>query len=281
MNEMKRFVVYLFIFVFTAAALSSCASHKGLTEQMTIAGLTGTEYLEEVIRLAPSWDCVTGKATLTLDLGSKGVGSITASLKMKRDEAIRLTVAPVLGIEVARLEIRPDGLLVLDRMDKRYVFVDFAELSRLTQTELDFNVLQCLFLGELFLPGKSRLEPSDASSFSLELQPDYAHLTAKEGRHFQYSFRTSLTRPQLLRSDISLRRTPYGITWDYSDFKQLDGKLFPQHSQLTVRGAGTPVSLGIQLSKLSVKSGWDARTEVPSKYREVTLDEILKLITKK
>lgn len=280
MTSMKR-SLYLYIYILAVTLLTSCGTHKGLTEQIMIGGLSGTEYLEQVIRLAPSWECVTGKAALTLDLGGKGKGSINANIKIKRDEAIRLTVAPVLGIEVARLEIRPDGLLILDRMDKRYILIDFAELSRLANTELDFNVLQCLFLGELFVPGKPHLDAADAASFRVELGDEWATLGIKGTSRLKYSFRTSLTQPQLLRSDISLHHTPYGISWDYSDFRPLDGRPFPHHSLLTVQGISNPVSLDMRLSKLGVKGGWDARTEVPSKYREVTLDEILKLITKK
>lgn len=48
---------------------------------------------------------------------------------MKRDEVIQLSIAPFLGIEVARAEISPDGVLVMDRMNKRYVQVPFDELK--------------------------------------------------------------------------------------------------------------------------------------------------------
>ena len=270
--------LYLIILV---TFLSSCASHKSLSGGVMVAGLTGDEYLEQVIELAPSWDCVTGKVALTLDMGKKGKGSLNATMRMKRDEAIQLIVAPFLGIEVARLEVSPEGILILDRYNKRYINLDFAEVSRLANTELDYNVLQCLFLNELFIPGKAKLVSDDAKSFKIELLSDYALLQLKSKGSLRYSFNTSLTEPQLQRSVISVANTPYGISWKYSDFDKLDGRLFPHKMLLTVLGITDPVSLDMKFSKLNVKSDWDSRTEVPSKYKKVSLQEILKAITEK
>ena len=273
-----RHFLYLIILV---AFMSSCASSKIVKEPLMVAGMTEDEYLEKVIELAPSWECVTGKVALTLDMGKKGKGSINATMRMKRDEAIQLIVAPLLGIEVARLEISPDGILIIDRYNKKYINLDFTEISRLANTELDYNVLQCLFLNELFIPGKSRLEVTDAKSFQIELLEESALLELKSKGKLRYSFNTSLVEPQLQRSIITVPNTPYGISWKYSDFNELDGRLFPQHILLTVLGINDPFSLDMKFSKMNVKGNWEARTEVPSKYKEVTLMEILKAITDK
>lgn len=262
------------------AVLVSCGSSRKVTETTMIGGLTGTDYLEQVIRLAPSWKCVSGKVALNLDLGRKGNTRVSATLRLKRDEVIQLSVAPLLGIEVARLEITPDGILLLDRLNKRYVRLGFAEISRLAKTDLDYNILQCLFLNELFLPGKARLQPSDADAFRIDVRSDYARLDVRGSRTLQYSFRTSLTQPQLLQSDIAVQSTPYGLSWMYSDFSPLDGgRLFPRHMCLSVLGSSEPLSLDMKLSRLNVNADWEARTEIPSRYDEVTLEEILTILT--
>lgn len=87
---------------------------------------------------------------------------------MKRDEVIQLSLtAPFIGIEVARAEISPDGILVMDRLNKRYVQVSFAELKGLAKADLDFHSLQALFLNEIFLPGKTTLSARDISAFTV------------------------------------------------------------------------------------------------------------------
>lgn len=123
-----------------------------------------------MIELSPSWKTVSGKVALTLNMEGQKDAKVSATLRLKRGESIQLLVAPLLGIEVARLEITPDGLLAVDRLNKRYVNVSFEELSRLANTDLSFNILQSLFLNELFLPGKVQLDVSDAKSFRISLE---------------------------------------------------------------------------------------------------------------
>lgn len=93
---------------------------------------------------------------------------------MKKGEVIQLSVAPLLGIEVARLEISPDRILAVDRLHKQYVEVSFDELNRMADLNLSFNVLQSLFLNEIFLPGKETVEVSDLHRFRMTSEGDRA-----------------------------------------------------------------------------------------------------------
>lgn len=105
-------------------------------------------------------------------------------------------------------------------------------------------------------------------------------LQVAAGRKLDYTFRTSVLRPQLLQSDIAVRNTVYGLTWGYSEFSDLEGRLFPQHMLLAVSGASTPLSLDMKFSRLNIHVNWEARTEIPSRYHEVTMEEILKMLSK-
>lgn len=145
----KLVVRYLYVLV-ALVLVASCSSTRKLEKTPMIGGLTGEAYMEKVIELSPSWKTVSGKVALTLNMEGQKDAKVSATLRLKRGESIQLLVAPLLGIEVARLEITPGGLLAVDRLNKRYVNVSFEELSRLANTDLSFNILQSLFLNELF-----------------------------------------------------------------------------------------------------------------------------------
>ena len=87
---------------------------------------------------------VEGKTDFEYGGAERCKGKCYAS-RLKRGESIQLLVAPLLGIEVARLEITW-WIVGVDRLNKRYVNVSFEELSRLANTDLSFNILQSLFL---------------------------------------------------------------------------------------------------------------------------------------
>ena len=64
-----------------------------------------------------------------------------AYLKMVKDSAFQLSVQPFLGIEVFRAEISVDSVKVIDRMNKRYVADNYANLKG--QTPIEFNFIIC------------------------------------------------------------------------------------------------------------------------------------------
>ncbi len=149
---MKRVCFYLFsalLIIF----ISSCSSTRSMKKGVSIGNLSESEYMEELISRSPGWDAITAKMSLAVDLNGKGPTKVNGTLRMKRDEVIQLSIAPFLGIEVARAEISPDGVLVMDRMNKRYVQVPFDELKNLAKADLDFHTLQALKESHIGLSG--------------------------------------------------------------------------------------------------------------------------------
>ena len=261
--------------------LASCSATKSLKKSHSIEGMTEMEFVESVIENTGGWRALTAKMSLSLDLEGKGVTKVSGTLRIKKGEVIQMSIAPLLGIEVARAEISPNGILVIDRMNKRYVEVSFAEVKALAKADLDFHTLQALFLNELFLPGKDDLTARDASSFRVEPEAEGVWLNVKRAKRFGYHFLTEAPEALLKESYIGLNGTPYGLRWKYDDFRALERKQFPVDMKLVFEGGKKPVKAALALSRLSTNGDWEARTEVSKKYEKVELEEILKILLKK
>ena len=278
---MTRRIFQLLGIVLMVALFASCSASKSIKKSHSIEGMTETEFVENVIENASGWEALTAKMSLTLDLGGKGETKVNGTLRIKKGEVVQLSIAPLLGIEVARAEISPDGILVIDRMNKRYVEVSFAEVKALVKADLDFHTLQALFLNELFLPGKGDLTVRDASSFKVEPEAEGVWLNVKRAKRFGYHFLTEAPEALLKESYIGLNGTSYGLRWKYDDFRALERKQFPVDMKLVFEGGKKPVKAALALSRLSTNGDWEARTEVSKKYEKVELEEILKILLTK
>ena len=278
---MTRRIFQLLGIVLMVALFASCSASKSIKKSHSIEGMTETEFVENAIENASGWEALTAKMSLTLDLGGKGETKVSGTLRIKKGEVVQLSIAPLLGIEVARAEISPDGILVIDRMNKRYVEVSFAEVKALIKADLDFHTLQALFLNELFLPGKGDLTARDASSFKVEPEAEGVWLNVKRAKRFGYHFLTEAPEALLKESYIGLNGTPYGLRWKYDDFRALGKKQFPVDMKLAFEGGKKPVKAALALSRLSTNGDWEARTEVSKKYEKVELEEILKILLTK
>lgn len=278
----KRIIIPLFL---TALLLTGCSTSRNALRNTVIGGLSGTEYMEKVIEWTPQRENLTARTRVQLNMGSESSSvSVNANMRIRRGELIRLSVAPVLGIEVARMDITPKGVLVIDRMNRRYVEIGFAEVADILKVEVDFNALQSLFLNEIFLPGRESLTVEDAVKFDLSEQDGRAHLQVKDSRSqmkdSRYSFFTSATDGRLEETVISLKNLPYELHCRYTDFTMVGSDVFPQSIELTPEGTQKKYSLGLKLSRIGTDSGWDAKSEVPAKYRKMTVQEVMQLIIK-
>lgn len=260
--------------------LTSCSTSRNTLRNTTIGGLSGTEYMEKVIEWTPSRDNLTARARIELNVGSSSPMSVNANMRVRRGEIIRFSVAPILGIEVARIDITPDKIMAVDRMNKRYVELGFVEISSLLNTELDFNILQSLILNEIFIPGKDKLSVADASGFTLSPYADRARLQVKGTKRIGYSFFTSATDGRLEETVIALKDLPYSLHCRYADFTMLGNDVFPQSIEMMSEGTDKKYSLDMKLSRINTDSNWDSKTELSSKYRKMSVQELLKLFIK-
>lgn len=278
---MVRRLVYYIMLTAVMAVVASCSSSRHAVQTPMIGELTGADYMEKVIEWTPKWDALTAKVGLDLQLDKGGSPHVNGTLRIKRGKVIQLSVAPLLGIEMARMEITPEQVLLVDRLHKQYVEVSFEALSSLANTELDFHILQSLFLNELFLPGKPQLAVTDAVHFHITPAAGRALLETKSGRALTYRFWTTAGEGWLEQTSIGLKGTDYSMDWLYTDFGNLEGKTFPQHMKVSLGNRErVKFALDMKLSRISAGGNWEERTELSSKYKKIELHELLKMLLK-
>lgn len=273
---MKR-ILYL---IFCAVLVVSCSTSRKSLRNTMIGGLTGVEYMEKVLDISPSRKNITARTSIEILIDDKSPLSFSSNLRIRRGEVIRFSIAPMLGIEVARVDITPDGVLAVDRLHKRYVKAGFDELSSIANTELSFNIIQSLLMNELFLPGKTGVDRTDVEKFKLNQGENIIRLDVRNSKDFDYSFFTSPKDGSLEETVIKLRNTDFSIHCKYDDFTMLEDDFFPRKIKFSAGGFGKPYIMDMKLSRIGTDSGWDSNTVLSSKYKKVPLLEFLKSLIK-
>lgn len=97
---------------------------------------------------APAWHtCLTqARATVTTDDNRV---SANVTMQTVRDSMIVISVMPILGMEMIRLEATPMELTAIDKMQGRYAKARFADLNRKFTPSLNWDILQQLCSAEL------------------------------------------------------------------------------------------------------------------------------------
>ena len=147
---MKR-IIYLLLLV--VVVLAGCKSSKHLATSET---KTSTK--------APTSSYLASRLQLTIP-GKKGSMSVGGTMKMKTHERVQISLLmPILRTEVARIEVTPDEVLLVDRMNKRFVRATKAELKNVLSKNVEFSRLEKILMDG----GKTELTGKDIGIPSLE-----------------------------------------------------------------------------------------------------------------
>lgn len=265
-------------------ALAACGSQRaavdtvGIATQQTPAANEPnvTERLNAIAEATANWSTLSAGGTIGIG-GAKSFSS-KMQMRMERGKSIYISLRPLLGIEVGRLVVVGDSVIVIDKLHKRYIA---ANASLLTNgVPVDVTTLQDIFLGRPFvlgegsfakrLVGKVKMTRVDGSMV-MEPRKQYAGFT--------YSF-TFDTDNQMTSANVTpsgSKTATYSVK--YADVKTSTpaGNVAGSVSAAT-KVKGQPFELYIDYGGMSWNEGVKIDTKVPGGYTRVDSKQLLNML---
>ena len=107
-------------------------------------GLAGCKTSRHSSSLSGESACLSSKVQLTVPHKDATL-TVNGTMKLKKEECMQISfLMPILRTEVARMEVTPDEILLVDRMGKRYVRATRKELKDVLPKKADFAHLEKL-----------------------------------------------------------------------------------------------------------------------------------------
>jgi hypothetical protein len=265
--------------------LVSCGSHKKVVQgpvTLSPEQTEGAHFISSVQDNAQTTKFITSKVKFSVEVGPQKL-TLTGNLKMKRDDVIRLQLMAFGFVEAGRIELTKDYVLIMDRINKQYLKTPYMSVDFLRNSGLNFNTLQALFWNELFKPNEGRAQKQQSANSSgtvystLESGDDMI-ISLAEGK-MDYSWLASKKNALIKMANILYKDRFNGNTqlnWDYDQFEIVNKKMFPKKSGIVLTTPDKEVKLNMTLNYVGSDTEWETRTEISNKYREVTVDEILR-----
>jgi len=95
-------------------------------------------------------------------------------VRMRKDSVIWASIIGALGVEGFRVMIRPDSVVILDKLEKTVQYMSVAGLQDLTQLPFDFKTLQELLVGNpVYMDGELKAYREESGVVSLSLFGDF------------------------------------------------------------------------------------------------------------
>ncbi len=208
----KRLILWLLIAPFFLASCSKKIFHQfgGAPKESLIIEEIDFEYFH-------------GKAHMVLKEGQKE-REVKANIRVRKDSVIWMNFT-VIGVQGGRVLINKDSITVISNVDKEYYVFDYAELSRRFKFEVNYQVIQSAFLGNLLVIRKDEDEVEQKSA---------TFLLKQSSGSIEVLNYISATTMKIQKVEMKETDTHNTLTINYGNFQPVGNKAFPYNGTITL-----------------------------------------------
>lgn len=254
--------------------LSGCRTKRSIIKEPIKE--YGEEYLlEKMAENELRFDWLAAKMRISYT-ENKMTSDFKGQLRMRKDSVIWITFSPALGIEAARMMITQDSIKYMNRIEDVYFEGDYAFVNRYLDTEIDFDMLQSIIIGNDF-------QFYEKTTFRASYDNPFYRLSTTSRRELKRFVEQVEEEKPVLIQNIWLHPENFKITRvdikeygkenkklqaSYSDFVSLGRWLFPSRLVFDV-SSETNITIDVEFSKteLNVPKGFPF--SIPSKYERI------------
>lgn len=245
----------VYAWIFSVMLLMSCGTTQHILGGR-IKDTTPAELDAKINERRVQFTTFSGKAKI--DVTGKDISqTMNASIDLKKDSVIGISLR-LLGVEGARIQITPDSIKILDRINQEYIPRDFSFIEKNFALRINFNDLQNLITGSpLFY---------DQSTLSLGVSDDkYVLIAQKDVYKNTLWMDGDFEILRMFIEDLYNQRT---LTLGYDDYNKIQGQPFAFIRTILI-DAQDDFSANIEFSKVTFDEPFEFSFSVNPKYKRV------------
>lgn len=293
--------VYWVLIPLLLLAWSSCSNTKRLAKGKPLRQFSPGHIIKENAASEFDFEYIGMKLNADLFSGDKK-NSFKATIRMKRDSIIWISISPALGVEVVRMIITPDSVKYVSKIpgDKHYYLGDFSVIRDVANMDLDFRQIQDILVGNAVFLDKQedKFESQvDDQQYLLvskvdrklkkliekdekDILPDDAFTVNGLSKEYQKIKRRASEEELMLKRfwlnglNFKLERVLINDFFHFRDmeiayngWKDEDGQWFPEEGRLTVTDyAQGKNEIGFKVGRVKVNKAYDFPFNIPDDF---------------
>ncbi len=260
-------------------AFYSCKSTKQAIGAYTpVEEKMNAQLFSDILGSSFEYNTLSSKLNLNISSGRSSVSS-RANMRIIKDNALQFSIQPLFGVEMFRVHVTPDTLILLDRMNKQYVKEAIADLKKDYPVGFDFETLQALFSNHIFVSGKQNVEISDYTRFQIKKDSNMHYLlkATDEISDIDYSF-TVDGNDRVWFTHLVHPEKKYSLQWQYFNFEMVQDKMFPSKMNVSAETPSRKISVGVDFSDIKKDESFSLSIDIPAGYTKKRFDQILNVL---
>jgi len=252
---------FLSLMFFVALTVVNCKSAKSVTGSGELDDKLSTKQIIKASNKSKAnFKTLQSRVKIdyTKDGKSKGVG---VNLRMEKDKVIWMN-GP---LSVARAKITPDRVSFYDKWNNQYFDGDFSLLSDLLGTDLDFNKVQNLLLGEAIYDLSKGAYKGSLHENSYVIQPK------EQQALFEIFFLLNPGHFKVDSQQITQTKENRYLEVGYLRYQEVEKQKLPEIVKIIALDSGDETIIDMEYRSISLNEDLRFPFRIPSGYDEIIL----------
>lgn len=238
-----------------------CKSTKNITSNVELdKKLSSRQLIKEHTKSFANFKTLQSRVKVDYQQGD-AEQSHTINLRMEKDKTIWLSAT--LGI--VRAKITPTKVSFYNKLDNTYFDGDFSILSDLLGTELDFNKVQSLLLGETLFDLSIHSYKADIFEKSYLLQPK------KQSELLEIFLLLNPSHFKMDSQQIAQNLEKRLLQIDYKDYQEINKQVLPKNVNIVAVEGNFETKINMEFKSVSLDTDLRFPFRIPSGFKEIVV----------
>ncbi len=255
----------------TLVLVTACGTKKLATPDTAYGEMAPAQLLRALEDNRDTWTSYS--ARLSFRYKEKGNRlPFTASVRLQRDSILWVSVSAAFGLEVARAQITPDRVLIVNRLKGTYLDSDFESLKRKFGVPVTFNTLQTVFSGGLLFNWDrgDMNSTADTNYYILSNHPPSGGMDTTALSNILEKITIEIARLEIVEQEILDPEGGRYLRVENKDYKWINGRAWPIRLNVVVRDSVTDGQLQMRANKIETDIILSFPFEIPDGYALTT-----------
>ncbi|WP_298285107.1 DUF4292 domain-containing protein [uncultured Lutibacter sp.] len=258
MKNISKIVVLILLII------TSCKTNKNIADKSTVRDISTKKIINNHYHQNFNKKTVNAKISARYK-DRKTSASITIKLRIEKDKTIWMS-ATKLGIPLAKVKITPTRVSYYEKLQRTYFDGDFSLLSKWLGTELDYEKVQNILLGQAVLDLKKGKYNSKIANNLYQLSPK------KDNDLFGILFFMNPDNFKLNKQEIRNTEKQQLLIVSYPHYKEIKGEQFPENIRIRATDNKSITTINIEYRSVEFNQKLTFPFSIPNGYKEISLE---------
>ena len=251
------------ILILILLIVTSCKTNKNVTNSSSINKISTKKIINNHYNNIFDQQTVYAKVNAKYR-GKKTSTSVSIKLRLEKDKTIWMS-ATKFGIPLAKVKITPNRVVYYEKLQRTYFDGDFSLLSKWLGTDLDYDKVQNILLGQAILNLKKGKYNSVISKNSYQLSPK------KDNELFGILFFMNPDNFKLDKQEIRHPEKQQLLSVSYPNYNQIKGEHFPKNIYIRASDNKNLTTIDIEYRSVEFNKELTFPFSIPKGYKEISL----------